>query len=271
MNDLKKVVAITSLPTVGNAGLKNMMSILGTRLLPVPTLLISGLGNMEGHRRFDVPFEELLHETFAMAERQGYQLIVYVGYLHQASQVDAILRTIEKFSERITSIIIDPVCGDNGQAYINQDIIDRLPKLLKKADWAFPNETEVRILSGFDYASDLGLLQKSLLKAHPAMRLITTGVKDKEKIYNEFRFGPTEYRTEHRLIYQPVSGTGDAFVALFILMHFFQHEDIEEALLQAGDAVSLLVQKSQQVGRSEMNLDAFTLSDLSFIQNDLTP
>ena len=266
MKDNLRVLAITSFPTVGNAGLKNMMSILGTNLLPVPTLLLSGLGFIEGHQRFESPLEDLLNETLNMAEQQEYSLVVYIGYLREPRQVDVILKAIENFEHLITTIIVDPVCGDNGQSYISQEIIDQFPKLLSKADWALPNETEVRILSQFDFSSKLFILQKGLIKRYPNIRLITTGIKSEETVSNHFLSTTSEHKITHAWVDKSFYGTGDAFAALFIFFHFLKKESINDTLNLSGEILSKIIELSASSESKELMIDASVLSDLLTIE-----
>ncbi len=80
-----KIVAVNSLPALGHAGLKAVISVLGTQTVTVPTLLLSGTGNMPGHRRVAVPLEELLYSTFELLKEE--KIILYIGMLwHSAAK-----------------------------------------------------------------------------------------------------------------------------------------------------------------------------------------
>ncbi|MEO1652436.1 MAG: hypothetical protein AAFU64_02725, partial [Bacteroidota bacterium] len=115
-------MAINSLPTHGNAGLKMVMSVLGTRVLPVPSLLLTGIGSMRhlpGFAKFTLPFSDLLAGAFQLLEARNEQAIVYIGYLGEAQQIPIILACLHQYRACIHYIIIDPVSGDNGQAYVS--------------------------------------------------------------------------------------------------------------------------------------------------------
>lgn len=265
MSKKRKIIAITSFPTVGNAGLKHMMSILGTHLIPVPTVLLSGLGFIQGNERFETPLKALLNETFLMAENKEYELILYIGYLRDASQVSIVLDAIAQFEHLIETIIVDPICGDNGKAYVKMELIEELPRLLAKANWALPNETEVRILSGFDFESPIEELEQNFLEKYQDLHLITTGVKVTEEVQNHFLFNTDKFITRHKWVNKPISGTGDAFAALFIFFFFIKGEIASTALLMSGETLSRWIQRSHDLGGNELTLDPATLSDIATI------
>lgn len=250
VSDNFKVLAISSLSSTGNAGLKNLMSILGTRIIPVPTLLISGLGNMDGHRRFAIPFKDFLYETMIMAKKNSYTLIVYTGYLDDVSQVDIIIEVLQKFREMIRAVVVDPVCGDNESAYVNASIIAGHARLLALADWALPNQTELRLIMGYEFAASLDVILKRLGNKFPGMQYVITGEVVNEIINNYVFDG--ERLSVVRQAYSgcSYSGTGDAFAALFIHYCFFQHLPPVDAVKKAGSDVMQFVTASMREERA---------------------
>jgi pyridoxine kinase len=260
MSDNIRVVAITSLPTVGNAGLKNMIPLLGTYIIPVPTLLLSGLGNMEGHQKFELPFEEILNETLKMVEKQNYRLVVYVGYLRNAEQIDSIAEAISNYDHIIDCVVVDPICGDAGKAYVDQTIIDGYPKLLNLANIAIPNKTEVRLLNGADFNSDLSELQQRMQQDCSDQILITTGIQVSGKIHNQIISRAEQFETQHNWFDKQVSGTGDAFAALFIWHYFIKQKEIKTAVQLAGDTLSEMIEAIQTSGKEELHISISTFS-----------
>jgi len=232
-----KVIAITSLPAVGNAGIKNILSVLGADVLPVPTLFLSGLGNLLGHRRFLVPFAEMLPATFHMAEQESYSLIVYTGYLSDADQISIIRKSIHRYRSIIQAIVVDPVCGDQGQPYVDQPIIDRLPELLDLADWALPNITELQLLLNLPTAA-LATSELLFRQRFPHLNYVITGLIADQHISNRI-YTPTQSITiTHPYTGQPHPGAGDLFAALFIYYHFLRLFTALESVDRAGTALA---------------------------------
>ena len=245
-----KVLAITSLSSTGNAGLKNVMSILGTRVIPVPSLLISGLGNMDGHKRFVISFKDFLHETMIMAKKNNYTLIVYTGYLNDVSQFEIIIEVLQKFKDMIKVIIVDPVCGDNERAYVNDSIITGYSKLLELADWILPNQTELRLIMGYDFDSGLDVILKRLDNKYPGIKYVITGEVVNETINNYVCDGKRLLAIQQAYSGHAYSGTGDAFAALFIHYCFFHHLPPIDAVKKAGRDVMQFVTASMREERA---------------------
>lgn len=254
MNNLK-VLAINSFPANGNAGLKMVMSVLGTHVLPVPTLLLSGIGNMPGYQRYPVPFSDLLNSTLMMARQNGFQLVVYVGYLGDSGQAGIIADALTRFADLVQYVLIDPVCGDNGRAYVPDAIIDSWQQLLTIADLALPNLTETALLSGV--RRDINLTKPELYltafqQKYPTLTCIVTGIVSGDRIIN--RWLKPDSHTDFTHAYHPrqFSGTGDTFASLFIQHHFFDNLTYADAIEQAGLTLERLIGSSNGAGSTEL-------------------
>lgn len=226
-----KVLAINSMPAYGNAGLKCVLSILQTHTVPVPSLVLSGLGNIIGHQRFTYDFESNLNTTFQHLQTFEEKAILYVGYLGAAEQVEIILDVIEKFASNIYSIVIDPVSGDNGKPYVSEKLIENWQILLAKANWATPNVTEMQLLSGF---SELDQATAHLRERNPHTNWIITSYPIKPGfISNRLITSTLQQDFTHPEKPQKISGAGDAFASFFILHHFLKQESPIQALASA--------------------------------------
>lgn len=242
-----KVLAISSLPTVGNAGLKNIIGILGGHVLPVPTLIISGLGNMAGHQRFTLPYKDVLEQTCWMAQQQGYSLVVYTGYFHQAKQIQETIHILEKYQEKIHTIIVDPVSGDNGKPYVKPEIIKALPKLAILAHWLVPNETELKLLLNLPMETTLEETLRQFKTTYPTTKLLVTGIKKANRIGNFLMTEKENQLIEHSFYPKHYSGTGDTFTALFIRYHFFKQMSVHDAVEKAGHQLAHFIYQSMSI------------------------
>ena len=249
-----KVLAISSLPTVGNAGLINLMSILGGHVLPIPTLVISGLGNMEGNQRFVLPFRDILAHTFEMAQRCDYSLLVYTGYFNQAEQIQETIEILHTFQDSIHQTIVDPISGDNGKPYVDQAIIEELPKLSRLADWVLPNETELKLLLNLPMETPLKKAVQQFRDKFPEANLLVTGIKTKDQIGNYLMTDKEAQLITHDFHDYPYSGTGDAFAAFFMKYRFFKKRETLFAIKKAGEQLSHLIHQSIEAQKPAFDL-----------------
>lgn len=262
------VLAINSLPANGNAGLKMAMSILGTHVIPVPTLLLSGIGNMPGHQRYPVPFEAMLGSTLTLARQNGYSLVVYVGYLGDASQASTIAHHITDFADIIQYVVIDPVCGDNGRAYVADAIINSWHHLLAVADIALPNITEIALLTGVREGispTETDTYVTAFRHRYPALECIITGLVSGPQISN--RWLQPDRALDFPQPYHPAyfSGTGDTFASLFIWFFCFRKLPKEQAIREAGRCMEAFIRQSVEAGRPDLMLSPdLTLSPSQF-------
>ncbi|GAB3221026.1 bifunctional hydroxymethylpyrimidine kinase/phosphomethylpyrimidine kinase [Spirosoma arcticum] len=256
--DTLKVLAINSLPVNGNAGLKMVMSVLGTRALPVPTLLLSGIGNMPGHQRYAVPFADLLNSTLTMARQNGYQLVVYVGYLGSVNQAGIIADALTRFADLVRFVLIDPVCGDNGRAYVADNIIDSWHQLLPFANLALPNLTETALLSGYRHDIDLTKPEPYLSafrQRYPALESIVTGIICDDRIVNRWLQADTRTDFSYAYYARPFSGTGDTFASLFVHYRFFHNLAPADAIDRAGLTLERLIWSAVEADRPELPVE----------------
>ncbi len=238
MNHTSKILAISSFPTIGDVGLKNMIPILGSEIIPVPTLILNGLGNMQDVQRYKVDFESILFGSFKMAVQENYRLIVYVGYLDCADQIPIITRALKVYKESIISVLIDPVCGDHGKIYVSQDIIDQMPNLLEFADWTIPNLTELEQLTGIPFSKGIEKAMYVMAERWNRINIIVTGIVEGDIVSNYLLLNGELFITEHTYQNGEQSGTGDLFAALFLYLHFLKNTSPLEAVNQSGEIIS---------------------------------
>ncbi len=239
-------LAISSFAVHGTASLKTFTTILGEKILPVPSLMLNGLTNMSLVKKLDVPFRELLQSSFELAVDRDLELILYIGYLGKAEQAGIIIEMINTYSSHIKTIIVDPVCGDHGRAYVPEEVIKQWPNIIRLADMVFPNITEIKILTGNapdDDKPDEFYIEK-FRKLFPELKLVVTSIKTGENQIGIKYFGDEEFSYSQPVLPGNYGGSGDAFLALFILNHFYRQMDFTTALQQAADETWKMIKHS---------------------------
>ncbi|MCY7358640.1 MAG: bifunctional hydroxymethylpyrimidine kinase/phosphomethylpyrimidine kinase [Rudanella sp.] len=226
---ITKILVINSFPANGNAGLKMVMSVLGTHVIPVPTLLLSGIGNMPGFQRFTIPFAKLLDSTLTLARQNGQSLVVYVGYLGGADQAEVIADAI----------------------------IHLWHHLLTIADLVLPNFTETALLTGVreDIVPENAETYLSAFRElYPAPDCIVTGIRSGDQVINRWVRADTGAVTDFAHPYYPryFSGTGDLFASVVIRFLCLENQLIRHAIENAGQVLETFIRHSVEAGRADL-------------------
>jgi hydroxymethylpyrimidine/phosphomethylpyrimidine kinase len=230
-----RIVCIHSLTAHGVVGLKPFLARLGDAALPVPSLLLSGPGNMPGCRRFDADLAGLLDSTLAALGARGERAAVFVGYLANAGQVAIVEDMLDRHGGVVSAVVVDPVSGDDGRAYVGAELIAAWPRLLARATWALPNLTEVELFTG-----QTGEAGVAALRARwPELKLIVTGWPAGDDVVTRLYDGPGE-GVEHRQarVAGSPSGTGDLFAAEWMREVFLRGTTPDAAMARAAEAVA---------------------------------
>jgi pyridoxine kinase len=249
-----KTLVIHSQAVHGTASMKAALSILGTRVLPVPSLLLTGLTNMPGIERFTPPFEALLRGSLDQVRRREEKVLFYVGYLGEAKQVEVIEAVLDEYADHIQAVIIDPVSGDHGRPYVDEAIVAAWPRLLNRAAWALPNFTELQFYSGLPI--NPALAPDPYLKAFrdrfPDLDFIVTSYPAENKAAALLQLGGERLLFEHEALAQHFGGAGDIFAAFFIRYHFYQKNSPLEAMQLATLQTLEIMRRSIQQGARDL-------------------
>ena len=232
---MSRVVCIHSLTAHGVVGLKAFMARLGEVALPVPSLLLTGPGNMPGCRRFEYDFAAMLDGTLAAVAARSERVVVFVGYLANAGQVAVVEAALERHRAIVSAVVVDPVSGDDGRAYVSAELIAAWPRLLARATWALPNLTEVELFTGQTGEAALAALRERL----PHLGLVVTGWPAGDEVVTRLYEGtgdPVEHRQER--VAGSTSGTGDLFAAEWMREVFLRGAMPAMAMARAAEVVA---------------------------------
>ena len=162
---------------------------------------------------------------------------VHIGYFGALDQVIQTARFITALKARYKGLVIllDPVFGDNGRRYISDDIISAvITHLLPYANIITPNQFELEVLAEMT-VSDANDAREALKKlgANRTRTIMATGIQD-GTIIRDMLYQDGVISEEHApLRTQGVSGSGDAFAALF-LSHIIKGHEAKDALIAAS-------------------------------------
>lgn len=244
-----RIVCVHSLTAHGVVGLKAFLPVLGEHCLPVPSVLLSGPGDMPECQRFNYDADGLLRATLQAARVQRRPVGLFVGYLGSANQVAAVRATIDEFRDVITTVMIDPICGDHGRAYVAAELIAAWPALLACADWMFPNATELELLAAVlgDRTAD------DFRRRYPRANLLVTGISADQHVETHFhaRDGAKLVHRQPRIDAR-FNGAGDLFAARFIREHCCGNASAQKAIAAAAEFVAASMRSALTAGERDL-------------------
>jgi len=230
INPVKKVAAIHDLSGFGRASLTAIIPVLstmGVQVCPVPTAVLSThTGGFENFTLVDLTDSMSDYINHWKEIKLSFDCI-YSGFLASTRQIEIVSETIDIFSNEDNFVVVDPVMGDDGTLYqtMDDEMVDSMRKLIKKADIITPNFTEACYLLNEDYTFDISeeeikLWLKRLSKIGPEI-VILTSVPNIEKskktsviAYN--RENDVFWKVSCTYIPAFYPGTGDAFTSVVI-------------------------------------------------------
>lgn len=165
---IKKAAAINDLSGMGRCSLVadiSVLSAMGISVNPVPTAVLTAQTEYTGYYSRDCTADlphYLSHWSSLHARFDG----ILTGYLADSSQTSFVRDFLEQFKTGETTLLVDPVMGDDGFTYANfsPDLLRDMKVLAEQADVLTPNTTELCLLTGAEPAELLSSPAASLLE-----------------------------------------------------------------------------------------------------------
>jgi pyridoxine kinase len=255
-----KVVAIHDMSGVGRCSLTvaiPLISSMGIQVCPLPTAILSS--HLDG---FGEPtFIDLTDSLDSYANHWKSLNMefdcIYTGFIGSKEQFRFIEDFIDDFRSPETLVVIDPVMADNGEFYsnYNEEMLEKMKGLVKKADVITPNLTEACLLLGEKYTNN----PLSLDKGKDYLRrlgdlgpdyVVITGVRLDEntnanlgysKVNDEFWVIGYKYIPSH------YPGTGDVFASI-LTGGLMKGDNLEKAMERATEFLQVAVEETYKLG-----------------------
>lgn len=257
INEVKRVAVINDLSGIGRCSLTAaipILSCIGVQSCPFPTAILSNQTNYDNYY-----FKDL---TNGMEEyKSNFNKLniefhgIYSGFLGSLNQIDIVLDFINDYKN--STIIIDPVMGDNGKEYdtYTVEMCNKMKRLVAVADVVTPNITEACILTGKEYNTfsfthdSIKDLCREIINIG-AKRVVITGVHRGNKIYNygydsennQEIITETDYNNTY------YSGTGDIFSSI-ICGYIVKGWSFEKAIYKASDFIEKTIEFTMKFNR----------------------
>lgn len=240
MREAKKVAVINDLSGVGRCSLTAaipILSVLGIECCPIPTAVLSNQTEFDNFTFLDLT--DIFKEYTKVIETLNIDFkCIYSGFLGSINQIDMVSEFIDRNREAL--IVVDPVMGDNGYLYdiFDDEICERIKRLVKKADIITPNFTEACMLSGIEYSKsktkeEILEIAKILINNGPKKVIITSAVIDGD-MCNVSYDGDKMFISKVKCIDESYSGTGDLFTSIIVGLLLNNHS-LEYAITKASE------------------------------------
>lgn len=231
-----RLVCVHSLAAHGGVGLKPFLARWGESVAPVPSLLLTGPADMPGCRRAPCDLAGLLDGTLEAARVRAERPWLFVGYLASPAQIDVVEAALARHADVVAGLVVDPVCGDDGRAYVTPELVREWPRLVARASMALPNVTEVALLTGAPAAEGVATLRAR----HPNLELVVTGGLDGGQVVTRAYEPRHGAEVEHR---QPrvegrTQGAGDLFAAVWTFARLIDGASPSACVSRAAAAVA---------------------------------
>ena len=227
-----KVAAINDLSGFGKCSLvadMTVLSAMGIQCCPLPTAVLSAQTGYPSY--FSKDLTGIIPEYTREWKKQSETFNgIITGFMMSDVQARNTLDFIKEFKTKDTTLLVDPVMGDDGKTYTNfsKDLLYKIREMVKEADIITPNLTELILLADKKPGNIMNLKGDSLIDEIRHLSEEVAG--DNEKIVAVTGI-PMEESDEvgnfilengvSRIISSKsnqvhYSGTGDLFAAVFL-------------------------------------------------------
>ena len=219
---MKRIVSIQDISCIGKCSetvALPLISSMGIETAILPTSILST------HTAFkNFTFKKLSDECYKIIKHwkeENFEFdLIYIGYTGTEEILDLVSYFIEQFKTDKNIVVFDPAMADHGKMYsgINENIINKMKEVCKKADILRPNITEASLLLDKEYEEHptLEYIQEMAqeLKQIGPKNVIITGVEQEGKIgaigYDGEQYC-SNFETKYNVSYH---GTGDIFTSV---------------------------------------------------------
>lgn len=258
---MKRLVTIQDISCIGKCSLTAALPIIsaaGIETAVIPTAVLSA------HTAFNsFTFLDLTPEIEKIADNWKAKNLdfdgIYTGYLGSTAQLDIVSRFIDAFRTEKTTVIIDPVMGDNAKLYtgFSSDFPEAMKFLCKKADIIVPNLTEAAFLTNTEYPTSYSehdiknlLLKLAVLGAETTVLTGISLCRGQTGIMSYNSKTDTFFSYYNEKIEQNFHGTGDVFAAAFagaVISGISVNKALEIAVLYTIRSIKLTLEDKTAV------------------------
>lgn len=223
-NNQKKIAGINDISGFGRCSTTVSLPIISYMKVQYCPILTSIFSNHTGYE--DYFFDDYTDKMEAYIEQWKKLDLefegIYTGFLGSLNQIDIVKNFVRDFKTDRTTVIVDPVMGDNGEKYATytSNMCKDMKQLVSMADIVTPNITECCILTETDYKSSKWTIKEltdmaEKLAAMGPEKIVITGINSNSYIGNfVYQKGIEPILLKSKIIGSARCGTGDIFSAI---------------------------------------------------------
>lgn len=231
---MKQLIAVSSFAAHHNVGLKPFIQNIHRGLVPVPSILLSAKANEPNVWKNSINLRPLLESSFEIALKTNNTIDLFIGYLANAEQAATLLDLITLYRPHLNEIFIDPIAGDNGNLYVNEEVAQAWKDLIPLANLIFPNYTECKLINNIALQEDIQAdeLLKITTTNYPNTNIILSGMREGNAISTYLKTDLKTTSISKPYIPKHINGAGDLLAAYFLKL-FYEIKPIEKAFIQS--------------------------------------
>lgn len=230
---MKKVAVIQDMSSFGKCSLTAaipVLSIMGIQACPFPTAVLTAQTAYESFYCKDLT-DEMNHFTTQWSKMGEHFDGIQTGFVTGKEQIDHIFHFLDAFHTNQTTLLVDPVMGDDGELYkmYSSSLLERMKELVKRANILTPNITECCLLTNsnyqklYNYHDEQSFIEAlkeigQLCYEQTNAKVIITGIHipNSQSIGNLLIDDNETFFSKQSYNGQSYSGTGDLFSAIII-------------------------------------------------------
>ena len=240
-----------------------ILSVMGVQCCPLPTAFLSThTGGFTGFTFLDMT-EELPRAARHWKSLDLRFQAIYSGFLGSERQIGIVGDFIRQFRGPDTLVVVDPVMGDNGQAYqtYTPAMCAGMERLAELADVITPNLTEAAFLLNRDYGDLLDggralhdeaalrrLAEDLSLGGRRSVALTGAALAPGQTMCYDARTGKSA-AVQAGFVAHPLHGTGDIFASV-LTGALMRGDSLRDAAAQAVDFLHACAVRTVEQGLS---------------------
>ena len=260
-----KILLIGDMVSACKVALSAMVPVLAHKKHSVYTLPTAIVSNTFGYKKVaQVSTGEYVKNSIEAWKELGFEYdAVFVGYVTDKDQANAIIDYCKELKEKGVKIFHDPIMGEKCHLYwgIGDEVADIHKEILPLTDYTFPSWTEAAYLTGRDFSNDNSTEEEifaiidDFVKMGAKNIAISSCIADGKNciaIYDHNK--KSKQLLPYERIPVKIGGTGDVFSAM-IMADVMNGIDFAAAVQGTVSAIYTMINLEKDKGEKLRGLD----------------